>query len=175
MVVTRSQGTLLDELASEPALPRLQRLIAHMTEDERRLAARGLHIGRVVDERKLEFERGDFLIRTVLGAVKEREAIAVGDEIEVGTTIQFQVRDAASADVDLRDLLGPTNAAGALLFTCTGRGSHLFGMPHHDAELVDAVTPGGATAGMFCAGEIGPVGGRSFMHGFTASALLFDA
>ncbi|MBA2281732.1 MAG: FIST C-terminal domain-containing protein [Acidimicrobiia bacterium] len=174
MVVTRSEGTLLDELASEPALPRLQRLIGELTDAERTLASRGLHIGRVVDERKATFGRGDFLVRNVLGAVRERDAVAVGDEIEIGTTVQFQVRDAVSADDDLRALLGGSEAAGALLFTCSGRGTHLFGRPHHDAALVDATTPGSATAGMACAGEIGPVGGRAFLHGFTASVLLFD-
>lgn len=172
MVVTKGEGNLIDELASEPALPRLQRLIDGLTDAERALAARGLHIGRVVDERKDVYERGDFLIRNVLGAVRDREAVAVGDNLDIGTTVQFQVRDAASADEDLRALLAGNQTSGALLFTCNGRGTHLFGTPNHDAELVDACTPGAATAGMFCAGEIGPVGHRSFLHGFTASVLL---
>jgi small ligand-binding sensory domain FIST len=174
MVVTKAEGNLIEELASEPALVRLRRLIANLTEEERRLAAQGLHIGKVVDERKDRFERGDFLIRAVLGAVTAREAVAVGEDLPIGTTVQFQVRDADSADEDLRHLLAGAEAAGALLFTCNGRGSHLFGAPDHDAALVDAVTPGRATAGMSCAGEIGPIGGTSFLHGFTASALLFQ-
>lgn len=173
MVVTRASGTLLEELASEPALPRLLRLIERLDPADRNLAARGLHLGRVVDEHKDVYERGDFLVRNVLGALRERDAVAVGEEIDVGSIVQFQVRDAASADEDLRAALAGRHAAGALLFTCNGRGTHLFGRADHDAELVAAVT-GGATAGMFCAGELGPVGTRAWLHGFTASMLLFD-
>jgi small ligand-binding sensory domain FIST len=173
MVVTKATGTQVHERASEPALPRLLRLVETLDAGERNLAARGLHLGRVVDERKDVFERGDFLVRNVLGAVRERGAIAVGDEVEVGAVVQFQVRDADSADEDLRALLAGRSAAGALVFTCNGRGTHLFGEPDHDAGLVSAVT-GGATAGMACAGEVGPVGGRAFLHGFTASVLLFE-
>lgn len=172
LVVTKAEGTLIEELASEPALPRLLRAIEGLDPRDRRLAAAGLHLGRVVDERKEVFERGDFLVRNVLGALRERDAIAVGDEVEVGTVVQFHVRDAASADDDLRALLAGHRAAGALLFTCNGRGTHLFGRPHHDAELVSEVA-GGAAAGMFCAGELGPVGDRAWLHGFTASILLF--
>lgn len=173
MVVTRASGTLVEELASEPALPRLIRLLEGLDPRERTLAAQGLHLGRVVDEHKDVYERGDFLVRNVLGALREREAVAIGDEVEVGAIVQFQVRDADSADEDLRALLAGRRAAGALLFTCNGRGTHLFGRPDHDAELMAAVTDG-ATAGMFCAGELGPIGGRAWLHGFTASALLFD-
>ena len=173
MTVTGATGTLLESVASEPALPLLLRLVEALDPADRALAARGLHLGRVVDESKEHFGTGDFLIRNVMGAVRERQAVAVGDELEVGTTVQFQVRDAASADAELRHLLAGHDGAGALLFTCNGRGTHLFGVDHHDAELVADVAKG-ATAGMFCAGEIGPVGGRSFLHGFTASILLFD-
>lgn len=172
MTVTGATGSLLESLASEPALAKLLRLVDHLEPEDRALAARGLHLGRVVDETRAEFGTGDFLIRNVLGAVREREAIAVGDEIEVGTTVQFQVRDAASADAELRHLLEGLDGSGALLFTCNGRGTHLFGAEHHDAALV-AEHASGATAGMSCAGEIGPIGGRSFLHGFTASVLLF--
>ena len=173
LVVTRSVGTLIEELASEPALPRLLRTLEALDARDRALAARGLHVGRVVDEHKEVYERGDFLIRNVLGALRERDAVAVGDEVDVGTIVQFQVRDAESADDDLRELLAGRSATGALVFTCNGRGTHLFGRPHHDAEVVAAIADG-ATAGMFCAGELGPVGGRAWLHGFTASVLLFD-
>jgi small ligand-binding sensory domain FIST len=97
----------------------------------------------------------------------------VGDELEIGATVQFQVRDAASADEDLRALLSGRAAAAALVFTCNGRGVHLFGAPDHDAALVSELTGSGAVSGMFCAGEVGPVGGRTFLHGFTASVALF--
>jgi small ligand-binding sensory domain FIST len=126
----------------------------------------------VVDEHQASFDQGEFLIRAVLGADRERRAVAVGADIEVGTTIQFQVRDAVSADVDLRLLLDGTAGDAALLFTCTGRGTHLFDEPHHDASIVHEHIEGGALAGMFCAGEIGPVGDRHHVHGFSASVLL---
>jgi small ligand-binding sensory domain FIST len=173
MVVTQSTGNMIERLASEPALARLLRLVESLDADERSLAARGLHVGVVVDETQAEFGPGDFLIRNVLGAVRDREAIAIGDRADVGTTVQFQVRDAASADADLRALLSGHDASGALLFTCNGRGTHLFADPNPDAELV-ADHAAANVAGMFCAGEIGPVGGRPFVHGFTASILLFD-
>ena len=93
----------------------------------------------------------------------------------MGQTIQFQVRDADAADEDLAALLSGTGSAGAaLLFTCNGRGIHLFGMPDHDTGLIEDLLGPVPLAGAFCAGEIGPVGGRNFLHGFTASIALFD-
>lgn len=174
MIVTRAEGQLLHELAGEPALDRLMDLLAAASPEERAIAQRGLHVGVVIDERKEEFHRGDFLVRNVLGADREAKAVAVGDVVAVGTTVQFQVRDASSADEDLRELLDGQRAAGALVFTCNGRGTHLFGRPDHDAEAVSEHVDGRAVAGMFCAGEVGPVRGRSFLHGFTASVVLFD-
>jgi small ligand-binding sensory domain FIST len=173
LTVTKSEGRVIYELAGRPALERLVELLEKLDPEDRALAQRGIHLGCVIDEHKAEFERGDFLIRTVLGGDREVGAIAVGDEVEVGATVQFQVRDAASADDDLRALLAGRRASGALVFTCNGRGTHLFGRPDHDAEVVNAHVDNGATAGMFCAGELGPIGDRSFLHGFTASILLF--
>jgi small ligand-binding sensory domain FIST len=102
----------------------------------------------------------------------------MGDRIEVAETIQFHIRDAVTADEDLRTLLEreAEPAAGALLFTCNGRGSRLFSVPNHDASLVSKMLGGLPLAGFNCAGEIGPIGGKNFLHGFTASvALLVDA
>lgn len=174
MTVTKSDGRVIYELAGRPALERLVELLENLEPADRALAQRGIHLGRVIDEHKIDFDRGDFLIRTVLGGDRDAGAIAVGDDVDVGSTVQFQVRDADSADQDLRELLAGRRARGALVFTCNGRGTHLFGRPDHDAQLVNAHVDGGATAGMFCAGEVGPVGDRSFLHGFTASVLLFD-
>ena len=174
MTVTRSEGRIIYELAGRPALERLVELLESLDAEERALAQRGIHLGRVIDEHKVDFERGDFLIRTVLGGDRDVGAIAVGDEVDIGATVQFQVRDAESADHDLRELLAGHRAKGALVFTCNGRGTHLFGTPDHDALVINAHVDGGATAGMFCAGEVGPIGDRSFLHGFTASILLFE-
>lgn len=172
-VVTRAQRNFVEELGGQPALERLQELASAATEDERELLRNGLHMGLVVDEHKADFERGDFLVRNLLGADQEMGALAVGDTVAVGQTVQFHVRDAGAADEDLRELLAGADADAALLFTCNGRGRHLFGGPDHDAELVDRMLGPIPLAGCFCAGEIGPVGGRNFLHGFTASLALF--
>src|SRR5690606_24546325 len=177
MIVTRAEGNVIAELAGRPALVRLEDLARALPADERAQLAAGLHLGVAVDEHRVTFERGDFLVRNVLGADRASGALAVGDVVPVGTTVQFQVRDAAAADEDLRTLLAAASAGaeagGALLFTCNGRGRRPFGEPDHDAPVPEAPAPSGAVAGMFCAGEIGPVGPRSFVHGFTASIALF--
>jgi small ligand-binding sensory domain FIST len=172
-VVTRAQRNFVEELGGQPALERLQEVATGATEEERELLRSGLHVGLVVDEHKAEFERGDFLVRNLLGADRESGALAVGDRVTVGQTVQFHVRDADAADEDLRELLAGVDAEGALLFTCNGRGKHLFGAPDHDAGLVEQLLGPIPLAGCFCAGEIGPVGGRNFLHGFTASLALF--
>ncbi|HEY1281432.1 MAG TPA: FIST N-terminal domain-containing protein [Acidimicrobiales bacterium] len=173
-IVTRAERSIIFELGGRPALERLIEIIDGLAPDERALAARGLHCGVVVNEYKATFERGDFLIRGVLGADRDAQAIAVGDEVPVGATIQFQVRDAETAGEDLIGLLSGHDADAALMFTCNGRGAAMFGDADHDpAILQDALGPLPA-AGMFCAGELGPVGGRNVLHGFTASILLFS-
>ncbi|MBW3611561.1 MAG: FIST C-terminal domain-containing protein [Actinobacteria bacterium] len=174
MTVTRGESHVVYELAGRPALDRVQELVASLGADDLALAQQGLHVGRVIDEHKLDYGRGDFLIRNVLGADRDAGAVAVGDEIDVGDTVQFQVRDALSADEDLRALMAGAGADGALLFTCNGRGSNLFTTPDHDAGIVSDAVDGAPVAGMSCAGELGPVGGRSFLHGFTASVVLFQ-
>jgi small ligand-binding sensory domain FIST len=174
-VVTKSDRNFLLELGGKPALQRLQETATTASDEERELMRRGLQIGCVVDETRLEFGRGDSLVRGVVGADQRSGAIAVGDTIPVGRTVQFQVRDAGSADEDLRDLLTAAQADAALLFTCKGRGQRLFGESDHDAGVVDQLLGPLPVAGCFCAGELGPVGARNFLHGFTASLALFTS
>ena len=174
-VVTRAEANIVYELAGRPALERLQEVAGTLSEDDRRLMSELVQLGRVIDEGKADFERGDFLVRTVVGADPEVGALAVGDVVDVGSTTQFQVRDARSADEDLHQLVGGRSADAALLFTCNGRGVRLFGTPDHDAAVVSEHLAGVPVAGMFCAGEIGPIGGRNFLHGFTASVVLLSA
>jgi len=173
--VTRAEGNVIHELGGRPALERLQELVQRLPPEDRELVTSGLHVGRAIDEYKTEQERGDFLIRGIAGVDPQSGALVVGDEIEVGQTIQFHVRDAATAEEDLRTLLEreAEPATGALLFTCNGRGSRLFDVPDHDALLVSEKLGGLPLAGFNCAGEIGPVGGKNFLHGFTASIALF--
>jgi small ligand-binding sensory domain FIST len=176
-VVTSVEGNVVYELAGEPALERLKTDLASLPPDRLQLAAGGLLVGIVIDENRAEYTRGDYLVRALLGADEDSGAIAVGDEVRVGQTIRFHVRDAASADEDLREslaggLAGET-ATGALLFTCNGRGTHMFTEPDHDARALAEAVGSPALAGFFCGGEIGPVGGRAFLHGFTATAAVF--
>jgi small ligand-binding sensory domain FIST len=181
MTITSAEANVIGELAGKPAMERLGEVIAALPEGERQLAASGVLIGLVIDENRPEYDRGDFLVRPIIGADRESGAIAIGEQVRVGQTVRLQVRDAASADEDLRaalrsqaQALGSGGAAGALLFTCNGRGSHMFDVPDHDATaLQDSL--GAPTAGFFCAGEIGPVGGRNFLHGFTATMAVFPA
>ena len=172
-VVTRAEQNLIEELGGKPAIERLQELAAAATEEERELLRHGLHVGLVVDEHKAEFGRGDFLVRNLLGADESSGALAVGEHVSVGQTVQFHVRDAGAADEDLREMLAGVDAEAALLFTCNGRGRNLFSVPDHDAGMVENLLGPIPLAGAFCAGEIGPVGGRNFLHGFTASLALF--
>jgi small ligand-binding sensory domain FIST len=173
-VVTRAHGNFVEELGGRPALDRLRELAEGLDEQEQELVRRGLHLGVVVDEHQSAFGRGDFLVRNIVGADRASGALGVGDQVDVGQTVQFQVRDAGAADEDLRSLLADTTASAALVFTCNGRGQHLFGMPDHDAGVVAELLGPIPAAGAFCAGEIGPIGGRNFLHGFTASLALFS-
>jgi small ligand-binding sensory domain FIST len=172
-VVTRGDGDRIDELAGRSGIDRVQDTAAAVSEDDRALMRAGLQLGIVVDEHRADFTRGDFLVRNVLGGDPETGAIVVGGDIVVGQTVQFHVRDAAAADEDLREMLAGQEAAAALLFTCNGRGRRFFGEPDHDAAVVDQLLGPLPVAGAFCAGEVGPVAGRSFLHGFTASLALF--
>ena len=178
--VTKADRNIILELGGRPPVERVRELFASLPTEDRRLMAQGLLIGRVIDEYKVEPDRGDFLIRGVMGADQQSGALAVGETVAVGETIQFHVRDAASADDDLtaaltstRARLGERRPSGALLFTCNGRGSRMFSTPSHDASLVTKELDGLPVAGFFAAGELGPVGGRNFVHGFTASMALF--
>ena len=175
LAVTAAENQIVRELAGRPPLERLVEL-AQKELDEREVAvinSGGLHMGVVIDESKAEFGRGDFLIRNVLGGDSKTGAIAIGQPVELGTTMQFQLRDASSADDDLRRVVTGHGADGVLLFTCNGRGTNLFAEPDHDAGVVAEMLGDPPTAGFFAQGEFGPVGGRNFVHGFTASMALF--
>jgi len=178
--VTEAEGSVIYQLGGRAPLARLQDLAAALTGRDRELLAQGLQVGMVINEYQAEQHQGDFLIRGVVRADPESGAIVVSDEVEVGQTVQFHVRDADSADHDLRRTLrreaasaGGRPAGGALLFTCNGRGSRLFSEPDHDAGLVAAMLGEMPAAGFFCAGELGPVGGQNFLHAYTASIALF--
>jgi len=159
-VVTSADGHVVFELAGRPALERLRSEIRALPPQRQRLAAQGILAGLVVDENRSEYRRGDYLMRGLLGADEQSGAIAIGEEVRVGQTLRFHVRDAVSADEDLNEaldsVLGGSGAAGALLFTCNGRGTSMFPEPDHDARPVASALGAPALAGLFCGGEIGP-------------------
>ena len=149
-----------------------------LPDPDRELARSSLLFGRVTHERKDDFSRGDFVIRNFVGIVPQEKAVVVGDRVRVGQTVQLQLRDAGTATEDLVELLAKAradhgDASAALLFSCAGRGEALFGRPHHDVTALTTRFGRIPIAGFFASGEIGPVGDRLFLHGFTASALLF--
>ncbi len=176
--VTRSERNVIFELGGEPALRRVEELFAAASPRDQLLMRRGLHVGQAISELKPELRRGDFLIRNVVGIDQNSGAIAIADMVEVGQTVQFQVRDAESAREDLKVALERESAsdgrpvAGVLLFSCNGRGQALFGQPSHDIGAVKRAFGNVPVAGFFAAGEFGPVGERNFLHGFTASMLV---
>jgi small ligand-binding sensory domain FIST len=182
MVVTAADGPIVEELAGRPAVERLEELIHGAGPEERGLLESGLLAGLVIDENRPDYRRGDYLIRGVRGADRESGSLLVGERVRVGQTLRFQARDAGSADADLREALaqarrelGDGMPAGALVFTCNGRGTNLFDVPNHDAMVIRDAFGDIPTGGLFCNGEIGPVGGRNFLHGFTATMAVFTA
>jgi small ligand-binding sensory domain FIST len=179
-VVTGVEGNVIWQLGGKPPLQRLRETLERLSPEDRAMASQNLHLGVVIDEHTVDPKPGDFLIRGVLQADPQTGAMSVGESLTLGQTVQFQVRDAATADADLRGLLDSRiesaqgSPAGALMFTCNGRGMGLFGAPNHDVAALRSAFAGLPVAGMFCGGEIGPIGGVNFLHGFTASVALFE-
>jgi small ligand-binding sensory domain FIST len=180
MVITKAEDDIILELSGRPPLEVLRELWPTLTPREQELFQQGLHIGRVLNEYRDEFQRGDFLVRNVLGLDRSTGALRLTDRVRVGQTVQFHVRDAETADEDLHALLQLDLSAhaklprGALLFSCNGRGSRLFRQPNHDAGAIRGETGAIPLAGFFAQGELGPVGGKNCIHGFTASVALFE-
>jgi small ligand-binding sensory domain FIST len=175
LTVTRSDRNVIYEVAGIPAMECMVDQIKDglAPDDVTGIESNGLFVGRQIDERLTEPGDGDFLIRTVVGVDRSTGAIAVDDQVPLGSTIRFHVRDAATAHTELRSLLVDRKATAALLFTCNGRGSRLFDDAHHDAGLIARSLGPVPLGGCFAAGEFGPVGGQNFVHSFTASMALF--
>jgi small ligand-binding sensory domain FIST len=180
MVITKGQQNLIQELGGRPVLEQLRQLWQELSPEDQELFQQGLHLGLVINEYRGDFQRGDFLVRNVMGLERETGALAITDRVRVGQTVQFHVRDAQSADEDLHALLQldlsahERRPAAALVFSCNGRGTRLFPEPNHDARAVRAEAGEIPLAGFFAQGELGPVGGQNFIHGFTASVALFE-
>lgn len=179
-VVTRVDRNIIRELGRRPALEVLREVFDDLDSTDQDRVREGLHIGRVISEYQETFQRGDFLVRNVLGA-DEQGGIAISDLVRVGQTVQFHVRDEETADEDLRTLLEDerlarpsTTITGGLIFSCNGRGTRMFSTRNHDVGVVHQKLGPIPVAGFFAMGELGPVGGTNFIHGYTASVVLFE-
>ena len=177
MVITAAEGQIIKQLGGVPAFERLRETVESLSPDDQSLARQALFIGQVINEYQESFSQGDFLIRNLVGFEPQSGALAVGDAMRTGTTVQFHVRDAKSADQDLRQMLTAAirqgQTAGGLLFSCNGRGTRMWTEPNHDLRVAHELLNSAPLAGFFAAGELGPVGGRNFIHGHTASMALF--
>jgi small ligand-binding sensory domain FIST len=178
--LTKVDDNIIHEIGNRPAYEVLAETFNGLTPEEQKSARGNLFIGLVVNEYLDEFHRGDFLIRNLLGADPNSGSIAVGALPRLGQTVQFQRRSAAAATEDMNELLartkrklGDATIYGGCLCSCNGRGQNMFGKPNHDAQMVQQRLGPLGLAGFFCNGEIGPIGERNFLHGYTASLALF--
>lgn len=178
--ITKADGNLILQIGNQPAYQVLVETFSRLPEEEQRRAQGNILVGFVVNAYQEEYHRGDFLIRNLLGGDPDSGVLAVGARPRPGQALQFQCRDAAAATEDMAALLrrarkqvGEREIFGACLCVCNGRGRRLFGTPDHDARMVQQYLGPLAMTGFFCNGEIGPVGNRNFLHGFTASLALF--
>jgi small ligand-binding sensory domain FIST len=178
--LTKVDENIIHEIGNRPAYEVLAETFNHLSAEEQKSARGNLFIGLVVNEYLDEFHRGDFLIRNLLGADPNSGSIAVGALPRLGQTVQFQRRSAAAATEDMNELLARTKSKlgeatiyGGCLCSCNGRGQNMFGKPNHDAQMVQQRLGPFGLAGFFCNGEIGPIGERNFLHGYTASLALF--
>jgi small ligand-binding sensory domain FIST len=179
-VITRAEDNIIYELSGLSPLEQLQQLFHVLPPEEQDLFRQGFHVGRVIDEYREDFQRGDFLVRNILGMDRRTGALAINDHVRVGQTVQFHVRDAETADEDLHALLQldlsahANRPAAALLFSCNGRGTRLFPGADHDARAIRSEVGPIPLAGFFAQGELGPIGQQNFIHGYTASVAFFE-
>ncbi|MCG3177109.1 MAG: hypothetical protein MOGMAGMI_02076 [Candidatus Omnitrophica bacterium] len=178
LVITRAEHNVLYELSGRPAIEQVRTLIGSLRGRDRQLAENTLSVGLVMEEKHAAFGRGDFLIRNIMGFDPDSGALLVGATLHTGQTVQFQVRDAETSTEDLLEQLRREPAYGdvphgGLLVSCCGRGQNFFGVPDHDIGLIRSAKGTFPMAGFFANGEIGPVGGRNFVHGYTSSLVIF--
>jgi small ligand-binding sensory domain FIST len=180
MRITSAERNMLLTADDRPPLEELQELFEHANERDRDLMQRNLFMGVAMDPLLDEAGPGDFLIRNILGADADKGAVAVGAPLREGLLVQFHVRDAETSADDLRNAfsdylarVGDRHAAAALMFQCTGRGSYLYGREGHDTDMFNELIGALPMGGFFCNGEIGPVGGTTYLHGYTSSFAIF--
>jgi small ligand-binding sensory domain FIST len=186
LTVTGSDQNVLMSVNNRPPLEYLQGLYETLSKRDQKLLQQSLFLGVVMDAFNETPKQGDFLIRNITGLDEKNGFLAVGTHLRSGQTVQFHLRDSVTSHDDLKLLLmksnaanlkealqGKTSKAGAMLFSCLGRGHRLYGEPNHDSNLVSAICGKIPVGGFFCNGEIGPVGGKTFLHGYTSSIAVF--
>lgn len=181
-IITKAEENVIHELAGQPFYEVIKEVLEKATPRDRKLAEEAVFVGLAMNEYNHKFKRGDFLIRGVMGIDPDSGAGVVADYVHVGQTVQFHLRDAQTAQEDLTELLGShkdhfehQHLKGAFVFSCNGRGEGLFQVKDHDIKLIQKNLGPIPAVGFFCAGEIGPVGGVNFLHGFTSSMALIYA
>ena len=180
MRITRCAHNMLIELDDRPAVEALRTLFHTMSEEDQTLASHSLFLGIAMDTLQDEPDLGDFLVRNLMGMDPRTGALAIGEMLQEGQQVRFHLRDAATSGEELDWLLaryaGDRPGApdwGSLLFSCLGRGEGLYGVPNHDSDLFRRYVGRVPLGGFFCNGEIGPVGGTTFLHGYTSSFGIF--
>ncbi len=177
--VTKCDRNLLYELDGKPAVNVLREAIERLSDSEQRLAKDAIFLGVAMNEFQDRFVDGDFLVRNIFGIEPMSGALLVGEVLRSERTVQFHLRDSATSRDDLRAMLkryvdkSGSLARGALLFSCLGRGQHLYGRTNHDSDCCRDFLGDIAIGGFFCNGEIGPVGNSTFLHGYTSSFGIF--
>ena len=181
LVVTKAEQNVIGELGGKPALEQLREVFSTLSPEEEEMIKHGLHVGRAISEYRDQFGRGDFLVRNVFGADRQSGAIGIGDFVRAGQTVQFHVRDARTADEDLRAIARRRQAISRPGRRPERAAVHLQRPGHAAVSRAAPRRPALArvfgnlpVAGLFAQGEIGPIGGHNFLHGFTASIALFE-
>jgi small ligand-binding sensory domain FIST len=181
-IVTKAEGNIIYELAGRSFYEVIKEVLEQASPRDRSLAQEAIFVGIAMNEYNHKFKRGDFLIRGVMAIDPDTGGGAVADYVQVGQTVQFHLRDAQTAQEDLHELLNHHRSQfdreqlkGAFIFSCNGRGENLFRIKDHDIKIIQQSLGPMPAAGFFCAGEIGPVGGVNFLHGFTSSMALIYA
>jgi small ligand-binding sensory domain FIST len=179
LFITGGRDNVIFELDGQRPLDVLQRIFAEASPAEQPLFQGSLFLGIEMEAAQSRFESGDFLIRNLLGSDPNSGALHVAADLEDRRVVQFQLRDGAAAAADIERRLAGTaaaaakDAAGALMFSCLGRGEGLFGEPDHDSRALASALGPVPLAGFFCNGELGPVEGRTFLHGYTSAVAIF--
>ena len=150
-------------------------VIESLCESGEMAANQTLLIGLGMGDGQGPFGQGDFLVRNLVGKDEPSGSLLVGAMLGENQVVQFQLRDATAAREELQASLAHIGGgfAGAVLLSCLGRGEGLYGCPNYDSDQVRARCGEIPVVGFFAEGEVGPVGGETFVHGYTSVIGLF--